>query len=264
MRILVTSDLHGLPAAYERFAAALRRYDVGVIAGDNLDQYISDDRLVEMLGLDPDEFLDELPGENDTAEDSMRRWREGRQHEYLEQGLRLREKTTREILAAAGRPILVVPGNHDATPWDSGDNIINIHMRKVEVGGIPFVGYGCLDGGLDAERQMRLLWQVENLVDERTVLVTHFPSYMVLDHDDEGTPGFGSRTLAEMVGRRKPLCHVFGHAHSAFGVRRRSINAAYPEAGRFIALDTAKRRTWKVTGRGRRALPSTAVSLLLS
>ena len=251
MRILITSDLHGLPSAYHRFAYALQDYDLGVLAGDNLDEYIPEDTLIEMLDLDPDEFLDELPGADDTAEDSIRRWQESRQATYLRQGLLMKEKALKDILCAAGRPVLVVPGNHEATPWEQEGNVTNIHLKRIEIEGIPFVGYGALDGGLDADRQMRLLQHVENLIDEKTFLITHFPPYLVFDHDDEGTPGFGSRILAEMVERRKPLYHIFGHTHSAFGVKGNSINASFPLLNLFYALDTHNGTIVPTEGRGR-------------
>jgi Icc-related predicted phosphoesterase len=250
MRILIGSDFHGLPSAYERFAETLRHYDVGILAGDNLDEYITETKLIAMLNLDPDEFLDELPGESDTAEDSIRRWQEGKQNEYLRQGLLLKEKALKDTLNAASKPVLVIPGNHDRTPWETNGNVINIHLRSVLIGGQKFVGYGCLDGGLEAELQMRRLGEIEESIDDRTILITHFPPYNLLDHDDQGTAGFGSKTLASLVAEKHPRCHIFGHTHSAFGAQGVFINASYPNIRKFFALDTGRSKVWMVGTKG--------------
>ena len=40
MRILFSNDLHGLIEAYQGFSQTLMSFDLGVIAGDLLDEYV--------------------------------------------------------------------------------------------------------------------------------------------------------------------------------------------------------------------------------
>jgi len=191
MRILLTSDTHGLLHVIERFAERLKNYDTGIIAGDILEGGASDEAV--------------------------------------------------DALNTAGKPVLVIPGNHDPVEWASNKNVMNLHLKRVPIGGIPFVGYGAISTNLGADFQMALLDQVEHLIGESTILVTHFPPYGVLD-DDNGH--VGSRILAEVVATRKPLFHFFGHAHPSAGVAGNSINASYPFAMAFCGIDTTNAEIW--------------------
>jgi Icc-related predicted phosphoesterase len=69
MRLLFTSDLHGILPAYERFAELLAAgsYDAGVLAGDLLEEVLTDDQIVALTGIDPDQLLDELPCDDEAA-----------------------------------------------------------------------------------------------------------------------------------------------------------------------------------------------------
>jgi len=243
MRLLLASDLHSLPRVFEQYAQTLKRYDAGIIAGDIVDEFIPDQQLIEMLHLSPDDFLDELPAPDETADDMVKRWKESEQAEYMHRGLLIKEQEAKDIFNQAGKPVFVVPGNHDATDWKTDGNIINIHMKRFVLDGTPFVGYGCLDGGLEPERQMRLLRKVKRLIDDQTILVTHIPPYSTRDFDDFRV-SFGSKKLTRLVARRKPRYHVFGHTHSAFGVDGNSINACYPRSSAFFGLNTETGETW--------------------
>jgi Icc-related predicted phosphoesterase len=243
VRLLLASDLHSLPRAFEQFTETLKRYDAGIIAGDIVDEYVPDHELIEKLHLSPDDFLDELPAPDETAEDLMKKWKESKQAEYLHRGLLIKEQEAKDIFNTAGKLVLVVPGNHDATDWATDRNVINIHMKRLVVDGTPFVGYGCLDGGLEPERQMRLLGRVKRLIDHDTIFVTHIPPYSTRDFDDYKV-SFGSKALTKLVAKRKPRYHVFGHTHSAFGVTGNSINACYPRSSAFFGLDTGTGETW--------------------
>ena len=250
MKILVASDLHGLMSAYQQFSETLKAgYDVGVIAGDLMDEYIPDEELVRRLNLGPDELLQELPSPADSAAEIVKRWKESEQSQHLRRGLALKEQDIKGILAAAGRPVLVVPGNHDVTDLETGGNFINIHLKKHVLDGVAFVGYGSISRELNADMQMARLNEVEPLIDEETVLVTHFPPMDLLDHDDRNEQGFGSSLLAQAVSRRKPLFHFFGHAHSAAGVNGASINASYPRLYSFFGVDIDTRHVWAEKGR---------------
>lgn len=242
MKLLLASDLHSLPKAFEQFAEALKRYDAGIIAGDIVDEYVPDHELMEKLHLTPDDFLDELPAPDETADDIVRHWKESEQAEHLHRGLLIKEQEAKDIFNTAGKPIFAIPGNHDATDWSTDRNVVNIHMKRVVLDGVPFVGYGCLDGGLEPERQMRLLRKVSRLVDSETVFVTHIPPYSTRGFDDYQV-SFSSKALTKLVAKRKPRYHVFGHTHSAFGVAGNSINACYPRSSTFFGLNIATGET---------------------
>lgn len=71
-----SSDLHGLNEAYQGFSDSLKDFDVGVIAGDLLDEYLPDEDLMRMLDLTPGDFLEDPPSPTDTLDDRLQAWRE--------------------------------------------------------------------------------------------------------------------------------------------------------------------------------------------
>ena len=73
MKLVLASDLHSLPRAFEQFTETLKRYNVGIIAGDIVDEYVPDQQLIEMLNLSPDDFLDELPAPEETADEIVKK-----------------------------------------------------------------------------------------------------------------------------------------------------------------------------------------------
>jgi len=222
MRILLTSDLHGLEDAALRFAKALTgRYDVGVIAGDLLD-----DQLTEAE-------LSVLPRTNDAARD-------------MAAGLLAKERRVVQVLKTSGKPVLVVPGNHDTTPLRTDGTFINLHLKKLELDGVIFVGYGCISRSLGPDLQMASLNEIEHLVTERAILVTHIPPRGTLDLKRNGDrmESFGSGILAELISRQKPRFHFFGDAHDSVGVRGTSINASYPLVASFCGIDTETVEIW--------------------
>jgi Icc-related predicted phosphoesterase len=70
----------------------------------------------------------------------------------------------------------------------------------------------------------------------RTVLVTHGPSYGVLDTGilDKSA---GSKSLADLIERRPPRAHVHGHIHSQFGRLGRHFNVASGGEKRAVLID---------------------------
>ena len=253
MRVLFTSDPHALPEAFRGFAAALASFDVGVISGDLLNDYVSDEELIRMLHLSPDDFLEELPDPDATPDDLLEKWRTSAQRDYLLRGLEEKEREMKLVLGTANKPVLVVRGNHDLSPFTSEDLFRNIHLRKVEIGGVPFVGYGWLGRELDPERQMDDFDKVEPLIDGSTILVTHCPPAGVLDGAGRGgrMQGVGSEALATALKRTPPRFHLFGHSHASAGSRGTSINGAYPDLGHFFGIDTETGRIWRVRNRAR-------------
>ena len=246
MRILFTSDLHALAEAYRGFAATLKAFDVGVIAGDLLDDYVGDEELARMFKLSSDDFLEELPDPEDTLDDRLEAWKNSTARAHMVRGLEQKEREIKVMLAEAGKPVLVVRGNHDVSPLSSEGFFHNIHLKRIEIEGVPFVGYGWLGRELDPERQMDEFSQVEPLLDEDTILVTHCPPYQVLDTAGRGglTYGVGSKALAASLERVRPRFHLFGHSHSSAGIKGSNVNGAYPHTRHFFGIDTVTGETW--------------------
>ncbi len=59
MKLLFTSDLHGHTDDYAQFVRLLRDgpYDLGILGGDLLDQWLPPEQVDALLGLDPDASL---------------------------------------------------------------------------------------------------------------------------------------------------------------------------------------------------------------
>ena len=262
MRILFTSDLHSRTEAYRGFAATLESFDAGVIAGDLLDDYIDDRELAEIFRASPDDFLEELFSPEATLDDRLEAWRKSPAHSYQVDGLMKKEREIKAILNEARKPVLVVRGNHDCSPLASEGFFQNIHLRRVEVEGVPFVGYGWIGRELDPERQMDGFDHVESLIDSRTVLVTHCPPFQVLDVPGSGgeSCSVGSRALAEAVKRARPRLHLFGHIHASAGISGTSVNGSYPRVTRFFGIDTVSGALW-VENDGTRAAGPDPIAL---
>jgi len=228
MKILLTSDLHGSEDAFRSFSRALQGdYDIGVIAGD-----LFDDKLTEAEA-------SRLPHEPGESVDRRSR-----------RGLLTKEARIVEVLKAASKPVVVVPGNHDTTPLTTNGTFINIHLKKHLLNGVSFVGYRCISPVLGPDLQMALLADVEGAVSEKAILVTHIAPLGTLDL--KSTNGrmefFGNGILAEFVAKRRPRFHFFGDAHESVGVKGSSINASYPLVSSFCGIDSESGDIWTERG----------------
>lgn len=261
MKILFTSDLHEDMGAFKRFVRILNAldfdygYDCGVIAGDLIDEtptmpkidHTTDplpinDSIPELPGADEDDdnsFSDDLlVVDRDEKFDLLRRL-------YNPEGatrklLRRKEKAFKDILGQSFKPIFLIPGNHDKTEWDDYNNVYNIHGRKFRYMDYNFVGYryAALFDKFEEEisADMEIL---KDLVDSKTIFVTHNPARGILDY------GQGSSSIRKLVQERKPLYHLFGHVHGGFGwednlmdgVSVGSVNGAYPMKRKFVGIN---------------------------
>jgi Icc-related predicted phosphoesterase len=241
LRVLFASDLHALKPAFALFAKKLAQgpCDAGVLSGDLLDDIrLPDAWLVERLGIDPDELLEELPD----AEDS-KPWLSAvrRVSEINLRGLRLLEREFLDLLAEAGKPIFLIPGNHDRTSWAGRGRVESIDGRRAEleswnfVGFSPTLGLACRSARTPEQELGHRLEALAPLVDGRTVLVTHNPAWRMLD--EEGGRRQGSQALRRFILDRRPRWHLFGHVHAAFGKKGRSVNGAFPASLAFWDID---------------------------
>jgi Icc-related predicted phosphoesterase len=246
VRILFTSDLHGILDAYRKFSQVAKDYDAAVIAGDLLGEYIPNEVIGRAPNLSADDFLDDPPSPEDAIEDRWDTWLASPENINARRALEAKEHEIKKLLKEAGRPVLVVPGNHDRTKLENDGNFRNIHLRLRELDGVKFVGYGWFGSDLDPERQMDRFHEVESKIGSSTVLVTHGPPIGTLDviRGKGNSYRIGSGKLSKAVNRARPLFHLFGHVHGSAGFQGNSVNGSYPVIKYFFGLDTRTRRIW--------------------
>jgi Icc-related predicted phosphoesterase len=233
MNILFTSDLHGEEAAFSQFGNLLARkeYDIGIIAGDIQEEYITKKEVISLLGLSEDDLLEELASPD--PPDEIHLW-DSSNAKHVKAALEKKAEPLKEMMLKSGKPVLIVRGNHDKTDWKSEGNMINIGQVHYDNFGYRFVGYEYTELDKSNEEQMVDMELIETLMNSKTILVTHAPPYGILDlmqiHDTQkGTISthIGSKALQVLKQRKPPRLHLFGHVHSSFGVQGRNVNGSY-------------------------------------
>jgi Icc-related predicted phosphoesterase len=206
VRLLATADLHGFESVYRWMAdqALHLKVDAVLLAGD-------------LLGV-PDGYP------------------------IVEHAMRASAERIKNILSGLDCPVLYIMGNDDLVELGSDEpHRISIHNRRVEQGGFGFVGYQCgppFVGGPFERSQEKLeieLLALADLLDDRTVLVTHYPAAGVLDG------GFGLRAIRELVDRVPCLAHIHGHSHRNFGSWKNHFNVASAGQDRGMLIDLQSR-----------------------
>lgn len=117
---------------------------------------------------------------------------------------------------------IFIAGNHDMCMYvaDHIDglsrNVHYLYNNSVVIDGIKFYGIpmfmeDCMDGNLDVF--------INNIPDDTDVLITHMPPKGTCDLADygKGPEHRGNATLAELLKKLHPTCHLFGHEHDAYG-----------------------------------------------
>ena len=209
MRLLAAADIHGALTVYEWLVGLTREVDVLILAGD-----LFDGDVVEGQRLQAQEIL-----------------------------ARLRESKV---------PVLYIMGNDDNVALDYEDGFVQpLHGKRVEVGAYNFVGYqytppfmGETYVKTDEEIAVDLL-QLEPLIDERTVLVTHSPAFGSLDLCDVGN--VGSRAIADFLVRKPVLAHIHGHIHYRFGTEEKHFNVASAARCRAMTIELPSLRHEVIT-----------------
>lgn len=79
------------------------------------------------------------------------------------------------------------------------------------------------------------------LIDENTVLITHGPPWGILDTTSEGNHA-GSKALRDLIEKRPPRLHLFGHIHGSFGIQGIFASGSYPDSRKFIGADLENRK----------------------
>jgi uncharacterized protein len=129
-----------------------------------------------------------------------------------------------EDLASVDLPKLGVLGNHDAEGALAAVGAEDLQLRRVEVGGLSFCGFGgsprySQNGGCEwTEKEAQKLVRRLPAAD---VLLTHSPPAGVNDEPDDPAH-CGSPALREWVERNKPAWLLHGHTlpHPAHRVKR--------------------------------------------
>jgi len=118
---------------------------------------------------------------------------------------------------------LAIPGNIDTFDVDQGitaSNAINIHMKRVMIQGISFVGIGrdIPTALFDMSITDGVIQKPFNkILDETSVLVTHVPPFKLQDKMFMGNHG-GSKQLRNIIDTCKPRLVLCGHIHEDPGV----------------------------------------------
>lgn len=117
---------------------------------------------------------------------------------------------------------IFIAGNHDMCMYGADHidglsrNVHYLYNNSVVIDGIKFYGIpmfmeDCMDDKLDVF--------IHNIPDDTDVLITHMPPKGTCDLADygKGPEHRGNATLAELLKKLHPICHLFGHEHDAYG-----------------------------------------------
>lgn len=117
---------------------------------------------------------------------------------------------------------IFIAGNHDMCMYGADHidglsrNVHYLYNNSVVIDGIKFYGIpmfmeDCMDGNLDVF--------INNIPDDTDVLITHMPPKGTCDlaNYGKGPEHRGNATLAKLLKKLHPTCHLFGHEHDAYG-----------------------------------------------
>jgi len=235
MKLLLTSDLHGLDSAYLEFAAALKEgdYNLGALGGD----------------------LMTYPSRSEIEQARIQLQKNGEVHQLqsgrlppavIEHALLAQQDYFKSVLKEAGKPVVFLMGNDDGllgegNEWTDEKDLLNVNQRRIEFGNYNIVGYQYttpFTGGTfekTENEQVEDFRELEKLIDKNTILITHGPAWGILDAVDGDH--VGSMALRELIDRKEPRLHLFGHVHSNFGVMNHAVNGSYHPNQKFVSID---------------------------
>ena len=213
MKILFGSDLHGLAAAYERYALLLKDHDIGILGGDQMDEMVPRAEVEELFGF---ELAREICNGYYVSFDTT--------------VLNAKKKKLINILRKAGKTIYCVNGNHDTLEWNSEDFIVDIENKTVQLPGFELSG-AWLNHPLKKRNKSDGLNTLRS--HENMIVVCHYPPKGILDANR-----WGVESVTRFLQNNKCMFYLCGHVHEDAGQQLNMINAAYPEAKRFASIDT--------------------------
>lgn len=239
MKIIFTSDLHSDKDAYEKFTSLLdSSFDIGIISGDLLDDSITKSEMKSTLSLEDDDLLEELYDPDDTIEDLDQRIRDYKDdpESLLSRTLQAKEADYRTILSGTEKPVIIIPGNHDRSKWETGGNIINVNLSRYDFQSFNFVGFKYTSLETPENMEVRYINEIKDLIDGQTIFISHAPAYGILDKNVRGISK-GSLNLKKLLETQNFKLHLFGHMHDSFGVEGNHINGAYEKYREFISIE---------------------------
>ncbi len=151
-----------------------------------------------------------------------------------------------EAIQNAGTDLFTVHGNMDPLRvklfLDAKGN--NIHARRVDWRGFTFAGFGgsppTPHGTLIEYSEVDIYKQLAPLVDNKTIVLTHFPPRGILD-ETRDLKHAGSLSLRKIIEEKKPRAVICGHIHQREGERQalltKVIKIAPLREGKAAALE---------------------------
>ena len=119
--------------------------------------------------------------------------------------------------------VFAIPGNVDrAFVGEKLEQLgINVDKKRKEIAGkgLNVVGFG---GSLKTpfftfnERREEEFYSIFEIVDSKTILLTHTPPFGIFD--EVGGEHIGSKVLREIIEKKNPYMLVCGHVHELYGV----------------------------------------------
>jgi Icc-related predicted phosphoesterase len=116
---------------------------------------------------------------------------------------------------------IFVAGNHDDCLYGEQieglpDNCHYLCHSGIEIEGVKFWGVPLFMS--ESMKEGRISQLMARIPEDTNVLISHNPPYGILDVDDN--IHYGCRNLLQAVERIKPLYHLFGHIHAAYGIKK--------------------------------------------
>ncbi len=149
-----------------------------------------------------------------------------------------------DLLSTIDVPVFYIMGNDDMAELDPpAGTIQSVHNRRVEFNGFNVVGYQFslpFMGGINEKPEDGIradLEQLEALIDERTIFVTHSPAYGTMDVGFIMAQHAGSTSIRDVIERRVPMAHIHGHIHSEFGRSGKHFNVAAAGTGNMTLIE---------------------------
>jgi Icc-related predicted phosphoesterase len=235
MKLLFTSDLHGLDSAYIEFAGALKDgdFELGVLGGDLMTYPSRSEIELARIELHKTGEIHKIQGGRPPLA-------------VIEHALLAKQKYYKSVLKKTGKPVVFLMGNDDGllgkgNEWAGEKGLLNVNQCRIEFGNYNIVGYQYttpfVGGAFEKpeKEQVDDFRELEKLIDKNTILITHGPAWGILDAVDG--EHVGSMALRELIDRKEPRLHLFGHVHSNFGIKNHAVNASYPHSQKFVSVD---------------------------
>ncbi len=153
----------------------------------------------------------------------------------------------RKILAKFKKETYFIPGNCD--PKDisekNSDIIRDVHGKAFEIDGIRFAAFGgsnptIFNTPCEYDEDV-ITTKLEAISSNGMILMTHAPSYGILDHIPNGM-SVGSKAILGIVKKYRPIVALSGHIHEDVGMQTIDgtlfINPGPARDGHAVLLET--------------------------